>query len=106
MPDELSVAVRTCENRTARGGASFPPGGRRRWTHWVVPFSVQLSVIGEEAQRAALWNGDPSVWSGRAPLLFPIVGALAGGAYRLGPKTYHLSRHGFARGKLFETADA
>jgi galactose mutarotase-like enzyme len=49
-----------------------------------------------------LWNGDPAVWNGRAPLLFPIVGALAGGRYRLGAKTYPLSRHGFARGKPFD----
>jgi galactose mutarotase-like enzyme len=46
------------------------------------------------------------VWSGRAPLLFPIVGALAGGAYRLGSNVYPLPRHGFARGKLFEIADS
>jgi galactose mutarotase-like enzyme len=48
-----------------------------------------------------LWNGDPAVWAGRAPLLFPIVGVLAGGVYRLGPKSYPLSRHGFARDKTF-----
>jgi galactose mutarotase-like enzyme len=48
-----------------------------------------------------LWNGDASVWAGRAPLLFPIVGVLAGGIYRLGSKTYALSRHGFARDKYF-----
>jgi galactose mutarotase-like enzyme len=34
-------------------------------------------------------------------MLFPIVGALVGGSYRLGRETYHLSRHGFARGKAF-----
>ncbi len=42
-----------------------------------------------------------AVWAGRAPLLFPIVGVLAGGVYRLGSKTYPLSRHGFARDKTF-----
>jgi galactose mutarotase-like enzyme len=53
-----------------------------------------------------LWNGDPSVWSGRAPLLFPIVGALAGGAYRVDSKTYHLPRHGFARHSAFQVAES
>ena len=42
------------------------------------------------------------MWAGRAPLLFPIVGALAGGVYRLGSQTYALSRHGFAREKTFD----
>ncbi len=53
-----------------------------------------------------LWDGDPSVWSGRAPLLFPIVGVVAGGRYRLGQSSYPLSRHGFARGKDFSIASA
>jgi galactose mutarotase-like enzyme len=72
----------------------------------VNPLGAQLSVLRDRSGHDLLWNGDPAVWIGRAPLLFPIVGALAGGSYRLGPKTYHLSRHGFARGKLFETAEA
>jgi galactose mutarotase-like enzyme len=46
------------------------------------------------------------VWTGRAPLLFPIVGTLAGGCYRLGSKVHQLSRHGFARGKLFEVTES
>jgi galactose mutarotase-like enzyme len=72
----------------------------------VNPLGAQLSVLRDRTGRDLLWDGDPTVWIGRAPLLFPIVGALAGGSYRLGPKTYHLPRHGFARGKLFETAEA
>lgn len=42
------------------------------------------------------------MWAGRAPILFPIVGMLAGGTYRIGGKSFTLSRHGFARGKSFE----
>ena len=52
-----------------------------------------------------MWDGDPAVWAGRAPLLFPIVGALAGGSYRLDSKDFPLSRHGFARGKLFDNIE-
>jgi len=70
------------------------------------PAGAQLSVLRDRAERDLLWNGDPSIWAGRAPLLFPIVGALAGGVYRLGSKSYHLSRHGFARGSMFEIVDA
>jgi galactose mutarotase-like enzyme len=70
------------------------------------PLGAQLSSLRDRAGRDLLWNGDPSVWTGRAPLLFPIVGALAGGHYRLGSKTYPLARHGFARGKLFDIVDS
>jgi galactose mutarotase-like enzyme len=70
------------------------------------PLGAQLSILQDSRGRDLLWNGDAAVWSGRAPVLFPIVGALAGGAYRLGPGTYVLSRHGFARGKLFKLIEA
>jgi galactose mutarotase-like enzyme len=67
------------------------------------PLGAQLSTLRDRAGHDLLWDGDPSVWAGRAPLLFPIVGVLAGGRYRLGSNIYQLPRHGFARGKLFET---
>jgi galactose mutarotase-like enzyme len=70
------------------------------------PVGAQLSSLRERTGRDLMWGGDPAVWSGRAPLLFPIVGALAGGSYRLGSTLYHLPRHGFARGKLFDIADS
>jgi galactose mutarotase-like enzyme len=72
----------------------------------VNPLGAQLSVLRERAGHDLLWNGDPSVWNGRAPILFPIVGELAGGSYRLAGKSYRLSRHGFARGKMFEVVAA
>jgi galactose mutarotase-like enzyme len=70
------------------------------------PLGAQLSRLRDGSGRDLLWGGDPAVWNGRAPLLFPIVGTLAGGRYRLGERSYALSRHGFARGKLFEVAES
>jgi galactose mutarotase-like enzyme len=72
----------------------------------VSPLGAQLSTLQDRTGRDLLWDGDPSVWSGRAPLLFPIVGVLAGGSYRLGSRVYRLSRHGFARGRLFEVVES
>ena len=70
------------------------------------PHGAQLSRLCHRQCGELLWDGDPSVWSGRAPLLFPIVGMLAGGRYRLNSGSYPLSRHGFARGKSFSIAAA
>lgn len=70
------------------------------------PLGAQLSVLRDNAGRDLLWNGDAAVWAGRAPLLFPIVGMLAGGRYRLGSKVFTLPRHGFARGKRFELLES
>ena len=70
----------------------------------VNPLGAQLSILRDRSGRDWLWDGDPSIWAGRAPILFPTVGEVAGGSYRLGGKSYRLGRHGFARGKLFEVA--
>ena len=70
------------------------------------PVGAQLSTLRDPAGRDLLWDGDPAIWNGRAPLLFPIVGALAGGTYRLGSKSYPLPRHGFARGKRFDVVES
>lgn len=72
----------------------------------VNPLGAQLSVLRDADGRELLWDGDPAVWAGRAPLLFPIVGTLAGGSYRLGSKAYSLPRHGFARVRQFDVVAA
>jgi galactose mutarotase-like enzyme len=65
------------------------------------PLGAQLFSLRTADGADLLWSGDPAWWNGRAPLLFPIVGALEGGQYRLGDKTYALAKHGFARRSLF-----
>lgn len=73
-------------------------------TAQIDPMGAQLHSL--RADRDLQWQGDPAVWKGRAPILFPIVGALAGGQYRTDGQTYSLSRHGFARDRLFAVAEA
>jgi galactose mutarotase-like enzyme len=75
-------------------------------TAQINPVGAQLSVLRDGAGRDLLWDGNAAIWAGRAPLLFPIVGALNGGRYRLGSDWYALSRHGFARGSRFAVIEA
>jgi galactose mutarotase-like enzyme len=70
------------------------------------PKGAQLSALRDRDGRDLLWNGDAAVWAGRAPILFPIVGVLVGGNYRLGSKSYSLPRHGFARNREFSLVSA
>lgn len=49
-----------------------------------------------------LWNGDENVWSGRAPVLFPICGGLKEDKYTFNGKKYSLPKHGFGRKSEFE----
>jgi galactose mutarotase-like enzyme len=51
-----------------------------------------------------LWQGDPAFWARRSPVLFPIVGALPGGSYSYGGRTYKLGNHGFAKERDFRLA--
>lgn len=44
-----------------------------------------------------IWHGDAAYWSGRNPVLFPIVGRLRDGVTEIGGKTYAMAQHGFAR---------
>ena len=52
-----------------------------------------------------IWGGDPAYWSGRNPILFPIVGGLKDGTVRIGGQSYQMDRHGFARRMEFAVAE-
>ncbi|HUO23609.1 MAG TPA: aldose 1-epimerase family protein [Caulobacteraceae bacterium] len=69
------------------------------------PLGAELHALRDAEGRDLMWDGDPAVWAGRAPILFPIVGALAGGAYRWRGQSYALPRHGFARRRLFQLVE-
>jgi galactose mutarotase-like enzyme len=70
------------------------------------PMGAELAILRDGQGRDLLWNGDAKFWTGRAPLLFPIVGALNAGRYRLGDQSYPMAKHGFARRKRFQTVAA
>src|SRR5262249_29960563 len=53
-----------------------------------------------------LWDGNPAVWAGRSPLLFPIVGGVAGDRITVDGRRYPRARHGFARTAHFELIEA
>ena len=55
------------------------------------------SIYSKQADFEYLWQGDPSVWYGQSPILFPIVGRLIDDKYRLNGNEYEMPKHGFAR---------
>jgi galactose mutarotase-like enzyme len=69
---------------------------------------IKVSVFGAELQsiksadgQEFLWQADPDYWARKAPVLFPIVGALKEGCYTYQGKSYSLGQHGFARDRQF-----
>jgi galactose mutarotase-like enzyme len=67
------------------------------------PFGAELWSLTDRDGREYMTDADPAFWTGHAPLLFPIVGALSHGRYRIGQVAYELPKHGFARASPFET---
>lgn len=70
--------------------------------------SAEISATGAELVRLQdragadlLWDGNPAVWNGRSPLLFPIVGEVKGNRLNVAGKAYEIGRHGFARTSTF-----
>jgi galactose mutarotase-like enzyme len=70
--------------------------------------SVEINEKGAELQSVRLddleylWQAEAAHWAKHAPVLFPIIGELKNGAYIFNDKEYKLSRHGFARDRMFE----
>lgn len=69
---------------------------------------AEISALGAELVRLQdrdgsdlLWDGDPAVWKGRSPLLFPIVGEVKGNRAKVDGTEYEIGRHGFARTSNF-----
>lgn len=75
-------------------------------TAQVNPLGAELSSLRDPAGRELMTDADPAFWAGRAPLLFPIVGRLAGDQLRVDGRAYAMKQHGFARRMPFEVVEA
>ena len=70
--------------------------------------AIEVSALGAEMQSATtrdganwLWNGDAAFWTGRSPVLFPIVGKAPDDTLLIDGKPYPMAQHGFARRREF-----
>ena len=68
-----------------------------RLTAEISPIGAELRNFSDAHGERLQWDGDPAVWAGRAPILFPIIGMLADGRYRLDGEWYAMAKHGIAR---------
>ena len=63
---------------------------------------AELIRLQDAQGRDLLWDGNPAFWTGRSPLLFPIVGRVRNDRIRVDGSEYELPKHGFARVSRFE----
>ena len=53
-----------------------------------------------------LWQADPAFWKRHSPVLFPVVGSVWEGKFRMDGREYAMSQHGFARDMDFDLISA
>ncbi len=63
--------------------------------------SLKLKENGKEY----IWQGNPDIWYGQAPVLFPIIGQLIGDKYFYNGIQYTMPKHGLARKLLFKVKE-
>lgn len=69
----------------------------------VKKYGAELSSLkSKETDTEYLWQGNPDVWYGQSPILFPIVGQILENKYRVDGKEYEMAKHGIARKRDFE----
>ena len=90
--------------RRERGNLLSLELGNHSYRATVFEKGAELAGLSSADGRQYVWQGDPAWWSGRAPILFPIVGTLKDGGYTHGGTRYALPGHGFARVSDFTVA--
>lgn len=62
------------------------------------PVGMELSSIkSKTTDLEYIWQADPNIWKGQAPVLFPIIGALKEGNTIINGKKYEMPKHGLVR---------
>ncbi len=74
-------------------------------TATIAHHGAELQSLKDADGNEYMSSGDPAYWSGRAPLLFPIVGRLNEDRLRFGDANYTMLKHGFARKSHFSLID-
>jgi len=76
------------------------------WTARINPLGAELSSITDPQGREWMTDADPAYWTGRAPILFPVVGAPFRETIRVDGRDYPMAKHGFARRSRFDVVEA
>lgn len=69
------------------------------------PLGAELSSLRDADGRELMTDADPAFWTGRAPLLFPVIGRCRDDRILLDGQSYPMPKHGFARRSAFVPID-
>ncbi|MGX9352993.1 aldose 1-epimerase family protein [Shimia sp. W99] len=76
-----------------------------RLTLGVAPLGAEMQYLRTSDGDDLLWHGDPAFWSGRAPVLFPIVGRAVDDVIAVANHRATMPQHGFARRSHFDLVE-
>ena len=68
-------------------------------------YGGELVSLRDGAGTEYIWGGEAPYWSGRNPVLFPIVGRLKDGITYFDGRPYEMAQHGFARRNEFSVVE-
>ena len=71
----------------------------------VAPLGAEIQYLRTAAGQDLLWHGDEAFWTGRAPILFPIVGRAVNDVVEAGGIRAEMKQHGLARRQVFDLKD-
>lgn len=63
------------------------------------------SLKSKENGTEYIWQGNPDIWYGQAPVLFPVIGQLINDKYFYNGVEYTMPKHGLARKLLFKVKE-
>ena len=74
---------------------------------------VTIALLGAEVRSVKnivskheyMWSGNPEVWAGVSPVLFPVVGKTTANQVKFAGESYSLGNHGFARHSVFSIVE-
>ena len=70
-------------------------------TATINPKGAELNSLQDNNGTEYIWEGNPDFWGKHSPVLFPVVGTLKHNTYTYNNTPYTLTRHGFARDRVF-----
>lgn len=74
--------------------------------------AVKINELGAEIRsivcddKEIMWGADPAIWTGTAPIMFPICGGLKEDKFLYKGNEYTLTKHGFAKFSVFTVEEA
>ena len=63
------------------------------------------SLVSKENGKEYIWQGNPDIWYGQSPVLFPVIGQLINDKYFYNGVEYTMPKHGIARRYVFNVKE-